>query len=157
MTSQRPDRHMKPVDAPPRGRPVPSRSGTSARWPARVRRVLITAGAATASGVLGVTVRPAAQSMLIAVVVLVVVVVACTAAVVMYQARQETQRKQLDVEPLNKVAHAVAGVVQDVHRHADDPADKDSVAEAKRVRDSAQRFLADHAGDLARLTERPSS
>jgi hypothetical protein len=40
--------------------------------------------------------------------------------------------------------------------HADDPTDNASVAEARRVRDSARHYVTEHGTDvLARLTERP--
>ena len=61
----------------------------------------------------------------------------------------------LHMQAVNGAAGAFAACVDDVHRHADDPADKASVAQAARVRDSARQFPTEHRQDLARLIERP--
>lgn len=161
MTAQHPGCHMPPVDTPPTVHLAPSGIGMSHRWPAGVRRWLITAGSAAANGVpagvLALTVRTAAHPVLITVAVLAAFVFACAVGVVMYQAWQETRRKQIDLQAVTTIAEAFAACIDDAHRHAHDPADKASSAEAARVRDNARQLLTEHREELARLTERPQS
>lgn len=107
---------------------------------------------------LTLTSRTVAQPVLITVVVLAAIITLSSVAAVIYQARQETLRKQIELHPVTTVANALAACLNDVHRHADDPADNASVAEARRVRDSARHYVTGHGTDvLARLTERPKS
>jgi hypothetical protein len=160
MTAQRPGRHVAPVEEPPVGQLVPPDAGTTGSWPAGAMRWLITAGAAAAPGipaaVLTLTTRTAAQSALITVVVLAAIVIITSATAVIYQARQETLRKQMELQAESAIANALAACLDDLHRHADDPADKASVAEARRVRDSARHYLTEHGTDvLARFADRP--
>lgn len=161
MTAQRPGRHVTPVEDPPTGRLVPPDADPTGSRPTGAKRWLITAGASAASGtpaaVLTLTSRTAAQPALIIVVVLAAIVLVSSITAVIYQARQETVRKQIELHPVTTIADALAACIDDIHRHADDPADKASVAEARRVRESARRYLIEYGTDiLARLTERPT-
>jgi hypothetical protein len=160
MTAQRPRRHVAPVQDSSAGQLVPPGTDSTGAWPAGAKRWLVAGGAAAASGVpaavFTLTSRTAAQPVLVTVVVLATIVFVSSVAAVIYQARQETLRKRMELHAVTTVADALAACIDDLHRHADDPADKASVAEARRVRDSARQYVTEHGTEvLDRLTERP--
>lgn len=159
MTAQLLARHTSSVDAPPCRRAERPGSDLPQRCTAGTRRWLITAGVAAGNGLpttmLAMSIHHVAVRALITVAALDAFIVACAAISVIYPAWQQIRRKQLDVQARNGLAGAFSACVNDVHRHADDPADTASAAEAKRVRDSARAFLTDHRENLTRLTDRP--
>ncbi|MGH3381804.1 MAG: hypothetical protein ACRDP6_44465 [Actinoallomurus sp.] len=77
------------------------------------------------------------------------------AVVLMYCARQETRRKEIECHRRNVLADALAACVGDVHHAARDLSSEASLAEAKRVRDSARTLISDSgAMILSRLDGR---
>jgi hypothetical protein len=93
----------------------------------------------------------AAQPALTIAAVLAAIVAVSFAATIIHQARPETLRKQIDMQPRTTVANALAACVHDIHRHADDPTDHASVAEARRVRGSARSYIAEHGTNVGQV------
>jgi len=64
-------------------------------------------------------------------------------AAAMYQARQETRRKEIECHPANTLADALARSLDDAHTSPQDLSGAEAVEEARRVRKDARQLIAD--------------
>lgn len=117
-----------------------TRKGTARRWivPAGVTAAAVPAGPGIARMT---TARPGGLPFLVIAAVIMTVVLVLNTAAAMYEARQETRRKEIEQRPADMLAAALARCIDDAHtRAAGVPADA-KAEEAARVRDSAARLL----------------
>jgi hypothetical protein len=76
-------------------------------------------------------------------------------AAVMYEARQETRRKEIERRSANTLAAAFARCIDDSHARAQGLTGLQDAKEAEQVRDSARRLAVDMTAAIAALVELP--
>jgi hypothetical protein len=64
-------------------------------------------------------------------------------AAAMYQARQETRRKEIECHPANTLADALARNLDDAHTSPQNLSGAEAVEEARRVRKDSRQLIAD--------------
>jgi len=97
--------------------------------------------------------RPGALSLLALASVVAIATVMLSAGV-MYQARQETLRKEIEYRSADTLAAALARCIDDAHTRAQNLPAAREVEEAAQVRANARQLLADLAPHVAALIER---
>jgi hypothetical protein len=73
----------------------------------------------------------------------------------MYEARQETRRKEIERHSADTLAAAFARCIDDSHARAQGLTGLQDAKEAERVRDSARRLAVDMTAAIAALVELP--
>jgi hypothetical protein len=71
----------------------------------------------------------------------------------MYQARQETRRKEIECHPASTLADALARSIDDAHTNPQNLSGAEAIEEARRVRNDARQLLADMAPVVSVLLE----
>jgi hypothetical protein len=88
-----------------------------------------------------VAAQPGGLALVIAAAVIAAVTLAVNAATVMYGARQETRRKEIELRAAGALAASLARCIDDAHFRAPGLPTADEACEAARVRDSAAWVL----------------
>jgi len=104
-----------------------------------------------------ITGRHGAGTLLAVSAVIVVVTLALNTVTAMYQARQETRRREIDRRGADLLAAAMARCIDDARARATGLSEAEAVKEAARVRASANQALADMSSALRELLGQSSS
>jgi hypothetical protein len=75
----------------------------------------------------------------------------------MYEARQETRRKEIERRSADTLADALARCIDDAHARARNLTGLEEAKEAERVRASARRLAVDMTAAIAALVELPTT
>jgi hypothetical protein len=125
-----------------------------------MRYWILTAGAAAAMipGAPGieraVQCRPGALPLLILTGVVAAITVALNAVAVMYQARQETRRKEIEFRSIATLAEATARCLDAAHARAQNLPPARELEEAAKVRADARQLLTDVMPHIAAVLDR---
>jgi hypothetical protein len=98
--------------------------------------------------------RPGALPLLVLAAVVAIVTVVLNAVVVVYQARQETLRKEIEHRSVDALAAALARCIDDAHTKTRNLPAARELEETAQVRSSARQVLSDMAPHIAALLER---
>jgi hypothetical protein len=143
----------------------PALAGGGPRWgriaqAASAKRRWIVAGGAVAAGILAgpglawaIAGRPDAVRLLAAAALVALATGIPYVAAAMYQARQETRRKEIECHPANTLADALARSLDDTHASPQNLSGAEAVEEARRVRKDARQLLADMTPVVSVLLE----
>jgi hypothetical protein len=131
----------------------PARAGDGARWGritqvASAKRRWIVAGGAVAAGIpagpglaWAIAGRPDAVRLLVAAALVALATGIPYVAAAMYQARQETRRKEIECHPANTLADALARSLDDAHVSPQNLSGAEAIEEARRVRKDARLLI----------------
>ena len=134
--------------------------GRISRGGGTIRFWIVTVGAVAAAIPAGpgiartVEGRPGALPLLVLAAVVAIVTVALNTAAVMYQARQETLRKEIEYRSADTLAAAMARCIDDAHAKAKNLPAARELEEASQVRASARQLLTDVMPCIAASLER---
>lgn len=149
-----PDRqHLEPEA----GLSMQQLSGASCAWQRRhvmsgVMALMVPGGSGLVWLIVG---RPNVQLLLGAAAVIAIAALTLNAAAAMYQARQETLRKEIERRGTDALAGALARFIDDTHARAQGlPATREA-EEAARVRASAAQMMADMSPTILALLGQP--
>jgi hypothetical protein len=143
----------------------PARAGDGARWGritqgASAKRRWIVAGGAAAAGIpagpglaWAIAGRPDAVRLLVAAALVALATGIPYVAAAMYQARQETRRKEIECHPANTLADALARSIDDTHSSPRNLSGTEAIEEARRVRKDARLLIADMTPVVSVLLE----
>jgi hypothetical protein len=130
-------------------------------WQAWLARSGVIAGGAVATAIptgagLARTIegRPGALPLLALAAIVAIVTVVASAVVVMYQARQETLRKEIEYRSADTFAGALARCIDDAHAKARNLPAARELEETARVRASARELLSDMTPHVVALLKR---
>jgi hypothetical protein len=98
--------------------------------------------------------RPGAQPFLAAAIGLALVTAVLNAVAAMYQARQETRRREIECRRADMLADALARCIDDAHARAQNLSPVEEAAEAAQVRASASAVLSRMQPTVLALTRR---
>ena len=99
--------------------------------------------------------RPDAVPLLGAAALVALITAILNGVAVMYEARQETRRKEIERHSADTLAAAFAGCIDASHARAQGLTGLQDAKEAERVRDSARRLAVDMTAAIAALVELP--
>ena len=99
--------------------------------------------------------RPGSEPLLIAAIGLALAAVVLNAVAMMYQARQETRRREIEHRGADVLADALARCIDDTHAKAQNLSPADEASEAAQVRASASDVLSRMLPTVLALTSRP--
>jgi hypothetical protein len=126
------------------------------------RRLRIAAGGAAAAAIPAtpgmvwlIAGRAGALPFLVAAGVLAMATAAVSGAVSMYEARQETRRREIECHSVDAIADALARCIDATHAPAPSPLKAQQAEEAAKVRASALQFLTQAAPAMLPLFPRP--
>lgn len=98
--------------------------------------------------------RPGALPLLVCAVVVAIVTVMLNTVAVMYQARQETLRKEIEFRSIDVLAEAAARCIDDAHARAQNLPPARELEQAAQVRADARQLLTDVVPHIAALLDR---
>jgi hypothetical protein len=99
--------------------------------------------------------RPSAVPFLATAALVALITVILNGVAAMYEARQETRRKEIERHSADTLAAAFARCIDDSHARAQGLTGLQDAKEAERVRDSARRLTVDMTAAIAALVELP--
>ncbi|MGH3258664.1 MAG: hypothetical protein ACRDOU_25255 [Streptosporangiaceae bacterium] len=99
--------------------------------------------------------RPTAVPLLAAAGLAALITAILNGVAIMYEARQETRRKEIERHSVDTLAAAFARCIDDSHAWAQNLTGLEDAKEAERVRASARRLVVDMATAVAALVELP--